>query len=357
MKGCWPSLVGIVLLLMSIGCGVPEAAPTRWRSEPNEISRSEDRFSVKVLELDKAGNPKSTPQWEAVLAAAGQAEDVVLFMHGWRRDARDVGTMEAFLKIYRGAFECLSQRDVEGTEACRAIHGFCHPASRASKLVILLLWDGRSGVFGFKGVQQRAYGMGPGLFKVLEGIHQIVHDRGTFIALGHSLGGTALASALSHGAKGGHIPLDGALLVVGAFDPGQFSFPAAPLAASAGGTTHLLNLFNRSDGYLRLYRWIYGAPTAGEVGLRGFPSTLGAPWAQEGRQCGAAGATSLGASLFSATPANQPETKGGLDILNLDATGLMRGHVNIEDEATLRIYNRVAAEMLFQILWNRVPRG
>lgn len=356
MKAWWLPLFSMALLV-SPGCGAPKAIPARWPSEPPAITHSEDRFTLKVLELDESGSPKSKEQWEGVLAAAGQADDVVLFMHGWRRDARDVGTMEAFLKIYRGAFECLAQRDVEGTEACRATHTFCHPASKTSKLVILVLWNGRSGLFGFKKVQQRAYEMRSGLLKVLEAIHKEVHERGTFLVLGHSLGGTALASAIFQGAEAGHIPVDGALLVVGAFNSGQFSFPADTQVASAGGTPLLLNLFNRSDGYLRFYRWMYGTPTAGETGLKEFPTTPGASWVREGRQCGATGETSLGASLFASGKRIRCGKDGVLDILNMDATGLIRGHTNIEDEPSLRIYNRVAAEMLFQILWDRVPRG
>lgn len=356
MKAWWLPFFSMALL-MEMGCGIPQAIPARWPSNPPAITHAEDKFTLRVLELDESGGPKSMAQWEGVLAAAGQADDVVLFMHGWRRDARDVNTMEAFLKIYRGAFECLAQRDVEGTEACRATHAFCHPASKASKLVILLLWDGRSGLFGFKKVQQRAYGMKVGLFKVLEAIHKEVHERGTFIVLGHSLGGTALASAIFQGAEAGHIPVDGALLVVGAFDSAQFSFPVDTQEASEGGTPLLLNLFNRSDGYLRLYRWIYGTTTAGEIGLKEFPTTSGDSWVREGRECGAMGERSLGASLFASGKRIRCGKDEVLDILNMDATGLIRGHTRIEDEPTLRIYNRVAAEMLFQILWDRVPRG
>ena len=353
----WRSFLGVVLLI-SVGCKPPhlEDRQVRWQSGLPGICLPEDRFTLKVLELDEAGAPISKEQWDGVLAAAEQAEDIALFIHGWRRDARDIGSMEGFLKIYRGAFECLSQRDVEGTEACRALHGFCHPAAKSSKLVILILWNGRSGPFGFKGVQRRANGMGPGLLKAMEAIHQRVHEKGTFIAMGHSLGGTALASALNQGVIAGHIPVDGVLLVASAFDEDLFPFTPVPRAAQAEGGAFLLNLFNRRDGYLRLYRWLYGHPTAGERGLKGFPVTPGSTWVKEGRLCSLPEDASFGGSLFDAGIRVRSPQGVSLGILNMDVTGLVRGHTDIEDAATLRIYNRAATEMLFQILWDRITK-
>lgn len=40
-------------------------------------------------------------------------------------------------------------------------------------------------------------------------------------------------------------------------------------------------------------------------------------------------------------------------LLNLDMDGLVRNHVDIEEEGALRLYNRAAAEVLYKVLWTR----
>jgi hypothetical protein len=345
---------GACLLLLAFaltGCGAPKATPLRWGAAPPPVTAPTDLFTVRVLELDAEGRPKDPAQLRAVLEAADQAEDAFLFIHGWRRDARDLPAMKAFVQIYRQAFDCLSGRDVEGTEGCAATHAFCHPKGPASKLVVLVLWDARSGLLGFKATQRRAQHMGAGgLLDLLRQLHARIGPRGTFLAMGHSLGGAALMAALQQASKEGPLPLDGALLLMGAFDVAPLEL--RPAASDSGGPV-LLNLFNRRDGYLRAYRWVWGHAAAGATGLAGVPVTDGARWEKEGGSCGADEAT-VGAALLDQAQAFSLPKGGGLEALNLDITPLVHGHVDIERLPAIRLYNRAVAEAIFRVLWQRV---
>ncbi len=181
-------------------------------------------------------------------------------------------------RIYRGAFDCLSSRDEAGGLSCASIHAYCHPEDRSSKLVVLILWDGYSGPLGFRSIQARALRIGRlGLYQALNQLHADLGGRGTLLVLGHSLGGAMVASAIQQGLATGRMPMDGAILVVGAFDTGMLG------------------------------------------GLEPAP----------------------------------PGTGRGLFLLNLDMEGLIRSHVDIEDERAVRLYNRAAADLLFQVLWTR----
>ena len=108
------ALFALAALLALAACRAPAPTPVRWSMASPGISQPGDLFTVRLLEVDAGGHPKDPAQLAAVEAAADQAEDAFLFIHGWRRDASSLGAMEAFLQIYREAFDCLSGRDVEG---------------------------------------------------------------------------------------------------------------------------------------------------------------------------------------------------------------------------------------------------
>ena len=343
----------LVLGLTVLACRKPETVPALWIGRTPAISRPSDRFTIRILELDGHGNPKDPGQFRQTLASAQKADDAFVFIHGWRRDARDLATMEAFLDIYRKAFECLSNRDLEATVACSAVHTYCHPPTPESKLVVLVLWDGRTGMFHFKTAQQRALSIGGnGLGKILSRLHEAVRPRGTLFAMGHSLGATALAVALAKSFQTGAMPLDGALLVSGAFDVDAFGSARVGITSGNAGTV-VLNLFNRGDGYLRLYRWIWGKPAAGAEGLLGIPVSDGGEWDRREDACGTTERNGLDAALRREA-LYLPLPKGGnAEFLNLDVTRLLHGHTDIENPNAIHLYNHAAAEALFQVLQAR----
>ncbi len=345
------------LALAAAGCVAWQArlepsTPARWASAAPPIARPGDPFVVQVVELDPAGRPKVPRQVAQVLAAAGRADDVFVFIHGWRRDAGDVPAMEAFLSIYRQAFACLATRDVEGTAACAAAHGYCHGKSRDSKLVVLVLWDAKSGLLGFRRGQARALAVGErGLLPLLRQLQGAVKDRGTLLAFGHSLGATALAASLRRAANEGPLPLDGALLVMGAF-PSRLLEPAQRLPDMGAQDVVLLNLFNPKDGYLRLYEKVYGDRPAGSRGLESVPMSDGIMWEKEGSDCAGPG-TSVGASILDHAQVLLLSSGATVEALNLDVSALVKGHQDTEAMPAIRLYNRAVAETLFRILWNR----
>lgn len=358
MPRAWiPFPLGLLLGLALLACRLPEVQPSSalWKDRTPDFPAFSEQFTVRILELDGSGHPKDQEQWVKVLAAARKADDAFAFIHGWRRDAHHLKTMGAFLEIYRSAFECLSNRDVENTLACSAIHTYCHPPTPESKLVVLLLWDGDTGLLGFRTAQTRAKSIGrEGLGRILSDLHEAVRPRGTLFAMGHSLGATALATALGEASKRGPMPLDGALLVTGAFDVDALEVPyqgASTPQASLG--TVVLNLFNRKDGYLRLYRWIWGKPAAGAVGLRGIPVSDGSALAREEDACGQGDRLALGSALRT-TVLRLPLPHGGsAEFLNLDATLVLRGHADIENSRAIHLYNHSVAEALFLVLQSR----
>ena len=343
------AFLALAALLALAACKAPAPTPVRWSMASPGISRPEDLFTVRLLEVDAEGRAKDPAQLAEVEAAADKAEDAFLFIHGWRRDASSLGAMEAFLQIYRQAFDCLAGRDVEGTAACAATHAYCHAEQAQAKLVVLVLWDARSGLFGFRATQARAQAIGRGgLLDLLRDIHRRIGRRGTFFAVGHSLGGAALMAALQKASMEGPLPVDGAMLLMGAFD--QVPLDLHP--ASGGGAV-ILNLFNRKDGYLRLYRWAWRHPAAGERGLSSVPVTDGATWEAEGGACGQ-GAASYGASLLDQGRSFELPMGQRLEALNIDITGLVQGHVDIERLPAIRLYHRAMAEMIFRVLWDRL---
>jgi hypothetical protein len=343
------ALAALFALVAVLGCKAPAPAPARWSMAAPGVSKPEDLFTVRLLEVDPDGHPKDPAQLKAVEGAADKAEDAFLFIHGWRRDASSLGAMEAFLQIYREAFDCLAGRDVEGTPGCAATHSYCHAEKAASKLVVLVLWDARSSLFGFRATQRRAQDIGrDGLLDLMRDIHSRIGSRGTFFAVGHSLGGAALMAGLQKASTEGPLPVDGAMLLMGAFDQAPLN-----LRPGSGGGAVILNLFNRRDGYLRMYRWVWGHASAGERGLAAVPISDGAVWESQGGACGQNEAT-YGASLLDlglcyALPKGQR-----LQALNLDVTGLVKGHVDIERLPAIRLYHRAMAEMIFRVLWDRL---
>lgn len=331
------------------GCRAPAPTPARWSAASPGLSAPEDRFTVRLLEVGPDGRAKDPAQLAAVQAAADRAEDAFLFIHGWRRDASSLGAMEAFLRIYREAFDCLAGRDVEGTAGCAATHAYCHAREAESKLVVLVLWDARSSPFGFRATQQRAESIGQGgLLDLLRDIHGRIGGRGTFFAVGHSLGGAALMASLRKASREGPLPVDGAMLLMGAFDQAPLD-----LHLDSGGGAVILNLFNRRDGYLRLYRWMWGHAAAGERGLSAVPVTDGAAWEAQGGACGQGEAT-YGASLLDLGQCYALPMGQRLQALNVDITALVDGHVDIERLPAIRLYHRVMAEMIFRVLWDRL---
>lgn len=357
MKAWISLLLGLMLGLAPMACRRPEAQPSRalWKDRTPDFPAFTERFTVRILELDGSGNPKDPEQWGKVLAAARKADDAFIFIHGWRRDARDVKTMEAFLEIYRSAFECLSNRDVENTLACSAIHTYCHPPKLESKLVVLALWDGDTGMLGFPAAQARAKSIGSGGFgRILSDLHEAVRPRGTLFAMGHSLGATALATTLSEASKRGPLPLDGALLVAGAFDVDILDFPhhgVAPPLGSLG--TVVLNLFNRKDGYLRFYRWFWGKPAAGAEGLQGIPVSDGVDLDRAEDACGQGKQIAAGGTLWKTAHRVFLPHGGAAELLNLDVTQVLRGHADIENPHAIHLYNHAVAEGLFLVLQSR----
>ncbi len=345
----FPALASLLLLA---GCRAPAPTPVRWSMAAPAINRPDDRFTVRLLELDADGHAKDPAQLAAVETAANRAEDAFLFLHGWRRDASSLSAMEAFLQIYRQAFDCLAGRDVEGTAGCAATHAYCHAQKAQSKLVVLVLWDARGSLLSFRATQRRSQAIGQdGLLDVLRDIHGRIGQRGTFFAVGHSLGAAALMASLQKASTEGPLPVDGALLLMGAFD----RTPLDLHAAKDGGAV-ILNLFNRRDGYLRIYRWVWRHPAAGERGLSGVPTTDGATWEPEGGACGQGEAT-YGSSLLDLGQSYALPMGQRLEALNVDITKLVKGHVDIERLPAIRLYHRVMAEMIFQVLWNRLEPG
>ena len=340
----------VLLALLSLAaCKAPAPTPVRWSIASPGITEPKDLFTVRLLEVDATGHPKDPAQLAAVEAAADQAEDAFLFIHGWRRDASSLSAMEAFLQIYREAFDCLSGRDVEGTADCAATHAYCHAEQAKSKLVVLVLWDARSSIFGFRATQHRAETIGEdGLLELMRDIHRRIGQRGTFFAVGHSLGAAALMASLQKASVEGPLPVDGALLLMGAFDRAPLDLRPAP----KGGAV-ILNLFNRHDGYLRLYRWVWRHPAAGERGLAGVPITDGATWEEEGGSCGSKQAV-YGSSLLDLGASFALPKGQRLEALNLDVSKLVKGHVDIERLPAIRLYHRVMAEMIFRVLWDRL---
>lgn len=326
--------------------------PARWTGEGPALARPGDRFRVRVLELDEQGVPKDAGQWRRALEAARKADDAFLFLHGWRNDASATGSMEAFLDIYRQAFACLATKDVEGTAACAATHGYCHPPSPDAKLVVLVLWDARSGLLGFRATQARAQSMGEGLLSLMRQIRGAQPREGTFLAFAHSLGATALSTALHRASEEGGLPLDGALLVMGAFDVDPLGATTAG-AQGPGSDLVLLNLFNPKDGYLRLYERVYGTMAAGARGLAGVPVSDGAKWGAEGASCGG-GSTSVSASLLDEARPLRLSHGATVEALNLDVSALVKGHQDTEALPAIRLYNRAVAEALFRVLWKHL---
>jgi hypothetical protein len=353
MKRSW--MLAVLGCLLLFGCQRPDGTlrPAMWQQEPPAIAEVGDQFTIRLLELDATGQAKDPRQLAALDHAAQKADDIFIFIHGWRRDAHDIQTMKAFLSIYRGAFDCLSSQDEEGTRTCAVLHVFCHPRKPESKLVLLVLWDGYSGPFGFGATQARAEAIGRhGLYDLLSLLHARLDGRGTLLALGHSLGGAMLASALQRCTETGSMPLDAAILVVGAFDAGRFK-DLRPAPVSEGSHLLVLNLFNPHDGYLHLYRWLFDRPAAGERGLEGIASVRGGIWAQEGSACNSRQVTTRGPSMWDACSIRTPPRGSALMLLNLDMDGLVRNHVDIEEEGALRLYNRAAAEVLYKVLWTK----
>jgi pimeloyl-ACP methyl ester carboxylesterase len=331
--------------------------PVLWHGDPPPISEPGDRFTVRVLELDERGAAKDPSQFASVHEAAQRAEDIFVFVHGWRRDAHDVEAMRAFLHIYRGAFDCLSTRDEEGTRSCTTLHAYCHPRNADSKLVILVLWDAYSGPFGFRSVQVRADVIGrEGFHALLTQLHGELNGRGTMLVLGHSLGGAMVASALQRCAETGQMPVDGAIILVGAFDATRFNALKPPSHAEGGGL-YILNLYNPHDGYLRMYRWVLGHKAAGEGGLDGIATVRGDAWAKEGSACDSAQVTTFGASIWETASPRQSPAGSQMLMLNLNMDGLVDGHVDIEHLGAIRLYNRAATELIFQTLWSRAPEN
>jgi len=313
------------------------------------MSKPDDLFTVRLLEVDPEGRAKDSAQLKAVQEAADRAQDAFLFIHGWRRDASSLGAMEAFLQIYRQAFDCLAGRDVEGTAACAATHAYCHAEKAASKLVVLVLWDARSSLLGFRATQRRAQAIGRGgLLDLLRDIHGRIGSRGTFFAVGHSLGGAALMAALQKASVEGPLPVDGSMLLMGAFDQDPLN-----LRPESGSGAVILNLFNRRDGYLRMYRWVWGHAAAGERGLSAVPTSDGATWEAQGGACGQNEAT-YGASLLDLGQCYALPMGQRLQALNLDITRLVDGHTDIERLPAIRLYHRAMAEMIFRVLWDRL---
>lgn len=346
----------VLATLLFLDCRGPEfrPRPVLWQQQFPAISEKGDQFSVRLLELDERGVPKDAAQLDSVRRAAKKADDIFVFVHGWRRDAHDLEAMRAFLRIYRGAFDCLSSRDEEGTKSCATVHAYCHPRNSESKLVVLVLWDAYSGPLGFSKVQSRAQAMGrAGLHDLLTHLHGELNGRGTLLVLGHSLGGAMVASALQRCAETGEMPVDGAMLLVGAFDANQFHGLRESDPAADGSKLYLLNLYNSHDGYLRMYRWVLGHRAAGERGLDGIASVRGERWANEGSSCQTSEATSFGASLWDTATHSESAAGSSLVMLNIDMDGLVRSHVDIEHLGAIRLYNRAAAELMFEVLWNR----
>lgn len=345
MRACF----ALAALIALTACRAPSPTPVRWSLASPGITQPTDLFTVRLLEVDAEGRAKDPAQLAAVEAAADQAEDAFLFIHGWRRDASSLGAMEAFLQIYREAFDCLAGRDVEGTPDCAATHAYCHAEEAKSKLVVLVLWDARSSLLGFRATQKRAEAIGEGgLLELLRDIHGRIGSRGTFFAVGHSLGASALMASLQKASTQGALPVDGALLLMGAFDRAPLDLRPAP-----GGGAVILNLFNRRDGYLRLYRWVWRHPAAGERGLSDVPITRGVTWEAEGGACGQNEAT-FGASLLDLGRGYALPKGQRLEALNVDITQLVKGHVDIERLPAIRLYHRVMAEMIFRVLWDRL---
>jgi hypothetical protein len=343
------ALLALTALLFLAACKAPEPAPVRWSMASPGLSHPSDLFTVRLLEVDAEGHAKDPAQLAAVEAAADRAEDAFLFIHGWRRDASSLGAMEAFLQIYREAFDCLAGRDVEGTPDCAATHAYCHAEEARSKLVVLVLWDARSSILGFRDTQKRAEAIGKsGLLDLLRDIHGRIGSRGTFFAVGHSLGAAALMASLQKASTQGPLPVDGALLLMGAFDRAPLD-----LRPASGGGAVTLNLFNRRDGYLRLYRWVWRHPAAGERGLSDVPITGGETWEAQGGACGQNEAT-YGASLLDLGHSYALPMGQRLEVLNVDITKLVNGHVDIERLPAIRLYHRVMAEMIFRVLWDRL---
>lgn len=349
---CFTLLANLLLL----GCRGPEfqPRPVMWNQHSPAISEKGDQFTVRPLELDERGAPKDAAQLDAVHRAAKKADDIFVFVHGWRRDAHDLETMRAFLRIYRGAFDCLGSRDEEGTKSCATVHAYCHPRNPESKLVVLVLWDAYSGPLGFSKMQARAQAMGrAGLHDLLTQLHGELNGRGTLLVLGHSLGGAMVASALQRCTETGEMPVDGAVLLVGAFDAAQFDGLRTSGRAASSSKLYLLNLYNPHDGYLRMYRWVLGHRAAGERGLDGIGSVRGERWASEGTSCQSSEATSFGASLWDTATRSESAAGSSLLMLNIDMDGLVKSHVDIEHLGAIRLYNRATAELIFEVLWNR----
>lgn len=331
---------------------IEPSSPVRWANAPPPITKAGDKFTMKVIELDPEGRPKAPQQLTQLMDAAKRADDIFVFVHGWRRDAADTSAMEAFLSIYRQAFDCLATRDVEGTAACAATHDYCHAKGPETKLVVLVLWDAKSGLLGFRRGQKRAVTIGDqGLLPLLRELHRTVEGRGTLLAFAHSLGAAALAASLRKASHEGPLPLDGALLVMGAF-PSSLLEPAARLPEMSAQDVVLLNLYNPKDGYLRLYERVYGDRPAGKWGLDSVPTSNGMMWEKEGSNCGGSG-TSVGASLLDEARTLRLSKGATVEALNLDVSTLVKGHQDTEALAAIRLYNRAVAETLFRILWNR----
>ncbi len=83
------ALIGWLGLVLLPGCRGPVGTvrPVLWHGGPPPISEPGDRFTVRVVELDERGAAKDPSQLESVHQAALRADDIFLFVHGWRRDA------------------------------------------------------------------------------------------------------------------------------------------------------------------------------------------------------------------------------------------------------------------------------
>ncbi len=355
----WRWIGGAILLVFAWivwQARIEASSPVRWADALPPISRTGDTFTVKVIELDPEGRPKAPQQLTQLMEAAKRADDIFVFIHGWRRDAEDLSAMEAFLSIYRQAFDCLATRDIEGTAACAATHDYCHAKGPETKLVVLVLWDAKTGLLGFRRGQRRAVAIGEqGLLPLLRNLHKAVQGRGTLLAFAHSLGASALAASLRKASDEGPLPLDGALLVMGAF-PSTLLEPVTQLSEMKAQDVVLLNLYNPKDGYLWLYERVYGDRPAGEWGLHAVPSSDGMTWEKEGSDCGGRG-TFVRASLLDQSQTLRLAKGATVEALNLDISTLVKGHQDTEALAAIRLYNRAVAETLFRILWNRAFPG
>jgi esterase/lipase superfamily enzyme len=301
-------------LALATGCQVPKILTTPSESEQREIDRKRELptdVRCYVLEYDKDARERPRPRREAF----DSVEFTFTSSDELRQTLGALAPTHVFVAVHGWMNNTVSGQQFSS----RWVNGIRARAEPGENLAFVAIhWDSERVLFHESAMTATQLGKRR-IAPVLKAIRAAAPQT-KLTVIGHSLGARVMISALNYSVGRN---ADAALLVEGAADVDWFH---DDMAAAGERVQRVANVFSIHDGVLEnAYANAMGAKALGRVGAERAPGELFGVFTLQ---------TSFAKAAFAAAlKASQSQGAGGSRVVNVDASGVITGHTDIDHAA------------------------